>query len=303
MDKKKVVILGGGPSGMSTAWNLVHGERANEVDVTVYTMGWRLGGKGATGRSADGRIQEHGIHGFAGFYWNSTQMLNDSYVDLYGQNPPAPGRGELANSIESALVHNDFSVSPFYADGSFTEEPMFMPGNDDHPWHRPIEPTTDDVIETIFSMLSGAVLHREVEHGFWEKASGKRLLGFVRRVSKFWVTREIEKAIRLAATADHDAAIKRLDRVLGRLLDHELDRPGAARSRFIAIDFFRTLAKGIIDDGVLDKDFEVDRLDGENYLDWLARHGAHDVTLRTGTPNAPAFICFLFIKFCIIGCT
>lgn len=294
MDKKRVVIIGGGPSGMSTAWNLVHGERANEVDVTVYTMGWRLGGKGATGRSPDGRIQEHGIHGFAGFYWNSTQMLNDSYIDLYGQNPPAPGRGELANSIESALVHNEFSISPFFADGSFTEEPMFMPGNDDQPWERPIEPTTDDVIETIFSMLADAGLHREVEQGFWEKARGKRLLGFLHRASKFWVTREIEEAIRLAATADHDAAIKRLDRILGRLLDQELDRPGAARSRFIAIDFLRTLAKGIIDDGVLDKDFEIDRLDGENYLDWLARHGAHDVTLRTGTPNAPAFICFLF---------
>lgn len=292
MDKKKVVILGGGPAGMSTAWNLVHGDRASELDVTVYTMGWRLGGKGATGRSADGRIQEHGIHGFTGFYWNSTQMLNDSYRDLHGPNPPEPGPGELPNSIESALVHNDFSISPLYSEGRFTEQPMFMPGNDDHPWERPIEPNTDDVIETIFSMLSTTIFHREVEHDYWKNTPGRRLLAFVRKVSKFWVTRELEKAAQFAATADHDAAVHCLDRMLGRLLDHELRDNGQPRNRFTTIDFFRTLVKGIIADGVLDPDFEVDRLDGETYLDWLKRHGAHDATLETGLPNAPAFICF-----------
>ena len=32
----------------------------DQYDVTVYQLGWRLGGKGASGRGKDGRIEEHG---------------------------------------------------------------------------------------------------------------------------------------------------------------------------------------------------------------------------------------------------
>jgi len=257
-------------------------------------MGWRLGGKGATGRGPDGRIQEHGIHGFAGFYWNSTKMLHDSYEQLNGANPPPPAPGHLPNSIESALVPNNFSVTPFFANGTFTEAPLFMPGNDDHPWLRPIALTTDDVIETLVSTIVGMIGQTELEHDFWHEPGGRRLLGFLSGVSRWWVTRELARLVTAAATADHSALLRLLDKILGRFLDHELDQPGAARNRFIALDFLRAMVKGFVDDGVLEPGFEVDSLDGENYLEWLARHGAHEVTLRTGTPNAPAFICFLF---------
>ena len=48
MIKKKVLIVGGGPGGLSAAWHLSHGPRRDEIEVSAYTLGWRLGGKGAT---------------------------------------------------------------------------------------------------------------------------------------------------------------------------------------------------------------------------------------------------------------
>ena len=44
--KTRVLIVGGGPSGLATAWELAHGPCKEDLDVSVYTLGWRLGGKG-----------------------------------------------------------------------------------------------------------------------------------------------------------------------------------------------------------------------------------------------------------------
>ena len=65
--KTKIAILGGGPAGLSAAFHLTHpcNPRRKEYEITVYQLGWRLGGKGATGRDAEhhDRIEEHGIIG------------------------------------------------------------------------------------------------------------------------------------------------------------------------------------------------------------------------------------------------
>ncbi len=60
--RKKIAILGGGAGAMSAAFGLT--ERPNwqdEYEITVYQMGWRLGGKGASGRNLKlgSRIEEH----------------------------------------------------------------------------------------------------------------------------------------------------------------------------------------------------------------------------------------------------
>jgi uncharacterized protein with NAD-binding domain and iron-sulfur cluster len=50
--------------------------------VTLYQQGWRLGGKGASGRGPAGRIEEHGIHVWMGFYENSFRLLRECYREL-----------------------------------------------------------------------------------------------------------------------------------------------------------------------------------------------------------------------------
>ena len=48
-------------------------ELRERFEVTVYQLGWRLGGKGASGRNLDSgeRIEEHGLHVWFGFYDNA----------------------------------------------------------------------------------------------------------------------------------------------------------------------------------------------------------------------------------------
>ena len=64
-----MVILGGGMGALTTAYELsATPELQARYDVTVYQVGWRLGGKGASGRGPHSRIQEHGLHIWMGCY-------------------------------------------------------------------------------------------------------------------------------------------------------------------------------------------------------------------------------------------
>src|SRR4051794_23164838 len=65
---EKIVILGGGMGSLGTAFELTSQPGWQErYDITIYQLGWRLGGKGASGRSDEGRIEEHGLHIWFGF--------------------------------------------------------------------------------------------------------------------------------------------------------------------------------------------------------------------------------------------
>ncbi len=82
-DKKRIAILGGGMASLVTAYELSklldNGER--RYDITVYQQGWRLGGKGASGRNASmgDRIEEHGLHVLFGCYENTFRILREIY--------------------------------------------------------------------------------------------------------------------------------------------------------------------------------------------------------------------------------
>ena len=55
-------------------------------------MGWRLGGKGASGRNGEpgygDRIEEHGFHVWMGFYDNAFKMMKDTYAELARKTGP-----------------------------------------------------------------------------------------------------------------------------------------------------------------------------------------------------------------------
>src|SRR5229473_5953949 len=61
-------------------------EHRDKYAVTAYQLGWRLGGKGASGRGAAGRIEEHGLHLWMGFYENAFRLMRECYAEL-GRDP------------------------------------------------------------------------------------------------------------------------------------------------------------------------------------------------------------------------
>ena len=88
----KVAVLGGGVGGITAAFELTATPELRErFDVTVYQLGWRIGGKGASGRNAAAgdRIEEHGLHVWFGFYDNAFRLMRDAYAEL-GRPPEAP---------------------------------------------------------------------------------------------------------------------------------------------------------------------------------------------------------------------
>lgn len=78
----RVAVIGGGCASLTTAFELTRPEHADKYDVTVYQMGWRLGGKGASGRGVADRIEEHGLHLWMGFYENAFRLMRDCYAEL-----------------------------------------------------------------------------------------------------------------------------------------------------------------------------------------------------------------------------
>ncbi|HEY6474905.1 MAG TPA: NAD(P)-binding protein, partial [Acidimicrobiales bacterium] len=90
-----VAILGGGMAALTTAFELTEGARANEFDrVTVYQRGWRLGGKGASSRGPNGRIEEHGLHVLLGYYDHTFDVMRRCYdaLDRGRSDPSCPIR-------------------------------------------------------------------------------------------------------------------------------------------------------------------------------------------------------------------
>jgi len=80
---KKVAILGGGLGAMVTAMQLSDPNNPEKLDITVYQMGWRIGGKGASGRNPDAqnRIEEHGLHLWFGFYDHAFDVIKKCYAE------------------------------------------------------------------------------------------------------------------------------------------------------------------------------------------------------------------------------
>lgn len=94
----RVAIIGGGCAGMSAAFELSAPELRGRYEVTVYQAGHRLGGKGASGRGPHGRIEEHGLHLWMGYYENAFRMMRRCYEELDRD----PRRCPIA-SIETAF--------------------------------------------------------------------------------------------------------------------------------------------------------------------------------------------------------
>jgi uncharacterized protein with NAD-binding domain and iron-sulfur cluster len=79
---RRVLVVGGGMASLSCAYWLAR--QPGRFEVTVHQQGWRLGGKLASGRNLarHGRIEEHGLHVWSGFYENAFWMIREVYREL-----------------------------------------------------------------------------------------------------------------------------------------------------------------------------------------------------------------------------
>lgn len=144
MSKPRIAILGGGVGGVTAAVTLSQGDWQQRFEsITLYQQGWRLGGKGASGRRrTDLRIEEHGLHIWLGFYENAFRMLRECHEELDDRaadpSNPQPRWRLACTSMEQSFQpcrditltdHDGCGWQPWVAD--------FFHFDDDTPWAVP----------------------------------------------------------------------------------------------------------------------------------------------------------------------
>ena len=129
MEQEKIAIIGGGVAAMTAALYLT--EQANwqqQRQITVYQQGWRLGGKGASGRNGamGQRIEEHGLHVWFGAYVNSFKTIETVYEKL--QRPPT----SALSTWQQAFKPHSFIALQEHIDEQWQTWPInfpLLPGN------------------------------------------------------------------------------------------------------------------------------------------------------------------------------
>jgi len=128
MSRMKIAVLGGGMSGLAAAFELTKTEalRARH-EVTVYQMGWRLGGKLASSRDEAARNLEHGLHVWFGFYENAFRLLQEVYV----VTPPPPESG--VRTWTDAFKPTSLGGAGVTVDGTWSFVPVIWPVQGGYP--------------------------------------------------------------------------------------------------------------------------------------------------------------------------
>lgn len=105
--KTKVAVLGGGAGAMAAAFALTATPSLRQrFEVTVHQVGWRLGGKAASGRGGEAgqRVEERGPHVLLGMYDHTLGLVRACYEEL-----DRPEGAPLA-TFRDALAKQSYAV-------------------------------------------------------------------------------------------------------------------------------------------------------------------------------------------------
>ncbi len=294
-ERKRIVIVGAGVAGLSTAFNLtdptINPNWSDRYSVDVYQMGWRVGGKCATGRNPDAceRIQEHGIHIFANFYFNAMRMVKAAFDEVEWDEH------DKLRTMEDAFLPSAVAYNTDYFDKQWHGWLTSFIISDGNPWEGPPGADVRQLMQNALSLvdyhLSVALERRTIRGGsLWQRAwqSIERLIGdelnkLARHVTEHLI--EEQKDPNDPGHGRHSLVMKLLDDLVAVLHRHQAKHPHDVRLReaFIQIDLVTTALRGLLADDLVVRG--VDSIDDVNYRDWLAHHGAAQVTLESSIPQ------------------
>ncbi len=253
----RIAVLGGGMAGLAAAWRLSDPDGpANEV--TVYQRGWRLGGKGASSRGIHGRIEEHGLHVWLGYYDNAFRLMRACYDEL--------DRGSSDPECPIRTWEDAFTPASVVGLGSDLEDGWhdwlaWFPEDD----RRPGEPITGDE----GSGLDAVDLLRQL------LALAARFGESLDDGAPPVVRRAVLSASPTRPT--RPGALTDLARGLGIGLRSVAPGGRAAERTARFAELVVAMARGIVVDGLLVRGLgAIDHLD---LRDWLRSHGASDAAL------------------------
>lgn len=250
--RRRVVILGGGMAGLAAAWRLTDPD-GDRPEVTVYQRGWRLGGKGASSRGLNGRIEEHGLHVWLGFYDNAFRLLRSCYeeLDRAHTDPACP----IQNWRDAFVPSSAIGLRGSGDDGS----PLWLadfPENNRLPGGPPgtHELSSTDFLERGLTLL-----------GRFGLSLGQPSAPAPRAILS---SSAAHPALALRNTAPGAELLSGAERGLRAISDTRVDAGRTAE----LFELLLTMLRGIIVDRLTVRGYtSVDHLD---LRDWLNRHGA-----------------------------
>lgn len=304
--KIKVAILGGGMAGLSAAYQLSKTQTLrDQYEVVVYQLGWRLGGKAASGREVRRhdsecipRNLEHGLHVWFGCYENVFQMLREVY-DARGA-----GRGSKLATWQDAVKPQRYTpVGVLGNDGKWRYWPLTWPANDGVPGDGTLLPTWGQIIETVIGWLLefvaepeqgapteapqvagspklGSVLGAVREHlrsvGFCLFGRNKSKVG-----SALAAAREHLRSLGSSLFGQNERDLRHLVDLLGEARDANLAAGGQTMLHDV-LEVFWAVVKGITEDLVL-PDRPLESIDDRDFREWLCSHGANTKVVATSS--------------------
>lgn len=293
--KRRIAVLGGGVGSMAAVYTLMDDPDWREkYDITVYQQGWRLGGKGASGRNlgAGDRIEEHGLHIWLGFYENAFAMIKRAYAEL---DRPA---GAPLRTWQDAFKPGNQILFTERINGEWKLWPVDFPTNDEVPGTGGVFLTPWDyvcmLIEWMHSQTQSSVPLDDLQKRATEQPHHGIIGDIARDLERLGVAVAelagaalLEEAAHLARsigsdTTTHDPSHHRgiLGLVDGfmhwlwKLIELELDRHNELRRLFVVLDVARAILRGIVVDGVLEHGFEA--INNIEFRAWLLRNGASE---------------------------
>jgi uncharacterized protein with NAD-binding domain and iron-sulfur cluster len=296
MAKQKIAILGGGLGSMSTAFWLTSQENwQDKYEITVYQVGWRIGGKGTTGRGPDGQIYEHGLHIWIGFYDNAFRMIQAVYKEL--GRPP----GSRLATWQEAFTPHSYVVIADEWQKQWRNWPIDFPTNDRVPGDSGEFLTIWDYLFEGLQMLIGHIqnhveLHVQLQEQELKKKSmvgtlEERVTGVVGELANYAIDEVLSLILELAqlhreiqsdgAPQDHSKLHLLVNHVHQWLIAREdslLDDDNLRRL-FIIANLGLAMTLGILEDIVGNEVHGFDEIDKFDFRDWLISHGGTDLAV------------------------
>jgi uncharacterized protein with NAD-binding domain and iron-sulfur cluster len=282
----KVAILGGGMAGLSAAWRLSEpGWHERFESITVYQRGWRLGGKGASSRGVNGRIEEHGLHVWLGSYENAFALLRECYgeLDRATTDPSAPIR-----AWREAIVPADNPGLADQWDGEWLTWLGTHPHNEALPGEAESTGRDMTVVEFIERALELVVSFTE---SLRDAAPGALSLTpsadpTPPPVSPTITTVQRGLLAALLALADPDLTQSKLTEILGRTVDavrDEMDLENRLDHKrgWQLISLVIAAVRGIVADNLITQPQGFKAINNEDFGTWIVRHGAHADVLES----------------------
>jgi len=274
-------------AGVTAAWRLSEPGWEREFEsITIYQRGFRLGGKGASSRGPNGRVEEHGLHIWLGYYDNAFRVLRECYAEL--NRPVTDPDAPIRTWREAMFPAADVGLEDRHGDawrhwvGSFAPNDV-DPGDPLGPDEGPpdIADLTRRGVQMILDLFNSlptlgdepAVLALTPS-----PSAPARIDPLVEGAYLAIQASLLDTLMQLEGPhRDMDGAVGALDTALAGIRDLLRANAGAdssLRRLWHLASFLAAAARGIVADGVFASEEAFRRANSEDFLDWSVRHGA-----------------------------